>query len=85
MSLISLNRPAAANIDWAGNHTRPFAKALDHVAASTLGLVLATSARISRWWRNRQAAHMLSGADGAILRDLGIARGDIERVVRDGR
>ncbi len=42
-------------------------------------------AAIGRWWRNRQAIQTLTEADTAILRDLGISRSDVERVVHRGR
>jgi uncharacterized protein YjiS (DUF1127 family) len=42
-------------------------------------------ATTARWWRIRQATAALAGADDSMLRDLGIARSDIEGVVRRGR
>jgi uncharacterized protein YjiS (DUF1127 family) len=40
---------------------------------------------LRREWRIRSATESLSGFSDAQLRDLGIARSDIDRVVRQGR
>jgi uncharacterized protein YjiS (DUF1127 family) len=49
------------------------------------GLVARVVDGLRRQWRIRSAAESLSGFSDAQLRDLGIARVDIERVVRLGR
>lgn len=40
---------------------------------------------LRREWRNRSAVESLSGFSDAQLRDIGIARAEIHRAVREGR
>ncbi len=58
---------------------------LYHAAATVLRLLPAAGAVVVGYWRDRQSVRWLAEADDAVLRDLGIARGDIPRLVRDGR
>jgi uncharacterized protein YjiS (DUF1127 family) len=41
--------------------------------------------RIYDWWRLSKAAAELNGLDERMLRDIGVSRAEIERVVRFGR
>jgi uncharacterized protein YjiS (DUF1127 family) len=42
-------------------------------------------ASLAAWWRQRQCEHELRGLDDRMLRDIGIDRSEISRVVRYGR
>jgi uncharacterized protein YjiS (DUF1127 family) len=46
-------------------------------------------ARLARRWCNmietRRGLRLLSAADDTMLKDIGISRGDVERLVRHGR
>lgn len=53
---------------------------------AVLGMAAAFCAEsLARWSRMRRDVRLLSQMDDHGLRDIGIARSDIERVVRDGR
>lgn len=39
---------------------------------------------LSRWWRGRLTAASLSTLDDALLKDIGLSRGDIDSVARHG-
>jgi len=62
-----------------------FASATAVAARLALRALRASGAPVARWWRNRQAIAMLGEADDFMLKDLGIGRGEIEDVVRNGR
>ncbi len=43
---------------------------------------------LQRWRsliKTRRAVRLLSAADDYMLKDIGVSRGDVERLVRDGR
>jgi uncharacterized protein YjiS (DUF1127 family) len=52
---------------------------------TALALASGLTAAVLRRWEARRAIAMLSRADAALLRDLGISRGGIENAVRHGR
>lgn len=56
-----------------------------HIFGAAANALLDCGEALTRWWRARQAARQLADAPAEMLRDLGIARSDIERVVRRGR
>ncbi len=58
---------------------------LYHGAAAALRLVGHASASAIGFWHDRRTVRWLADADDAVLRDLGIARSDIPRLVRHGR
>ncbi len=74
MSLISLSPSAAGHTPAAAFHV----PALDR-------LLFTAATAIARWWSDRRNVRWLANADDAVLRDLGIARSDIPRLVRMGR
>ncbi len=79
MSLITLGH---------GSDFAPDAKiavGLYHTAAAILrfGGTIGTAA--AGFWHDRPKVRWLTEADDAVLRDLGIARSDIPRLVRTGR
>ena len=83
MSLITLNHgtvrgfaPAAPSRIEAG---------LYHATEAALRLLAQAGQAIADYWRDRQRVRWLANADDAVLRDLGIARSDIARLVRMGR
>jgi uncharacterized protein YjiS (DUF1127 family) len=43
------------------------------------------AAGVKHWWQVRRDTAFLARADASMLRDLGIARGNIESAVRHGR
>ena len=74
MSLISLSPHATGSL-------RPMAfrpPAIDR-------LLFTAATAIAAYWRERQSVRWLADADDAVLRDLGIARSDIPRLVKTGR
>ncbi len=58
---------------------------LYHAAAAALQMLAEAGAAMAGYWRGRQSVRWLVDADEAVLRDLGIARSDIPRLVRMGR
>lgn len=58
---------------------------LYHAAAAVLRLLAQAGAAMADTWRDRQSVRWLADADEAVLRDLGIVRSDIPRLVRTGR
>ncbi len=60
-------------------------KDMHRAAGEALWLVARLGLAIARHWRDQQDIHWLADADDAVLRDLGIARSDIPRLVRTGR
>lgn len=58
---------------------------LYHAAAAALQLLARAGMTIAATWRDRQSVRWLANADDAVLRDLGITRSDIPRLVRMGR
>ena len=80
MSLISLSQSGA--LGTSRTAARPhLAAALYHAASAALTLTHA----VAGWWHDRQTVRWLADADDAVLRDLGITRGDVARLVRMGR
>ena len=75
MSLISLNPGTAGHIKPVGAFNPP---AIDR-------LLFTAATAIAHWWSDRRSVHRLADADEAVLRDLGIVRSDIPRLVRTGR
>lgn len=85
MTLFSATGDTAGIPEQIAAFLRTAAGVLTQAGAGTFRLFAAAGKGLRRWWINRTAAQLLGAADGAVLRDLGIARGDVERVVRDGR
>jgi uncharacterized protein YjiS (DUF1127 family) len=44
-----------------------------------------SSNSVTRWFRNRQARHMLLAMDDRMLRDIGVSREDIDAYVSGAR
>ncbi len=84
MSLISLS-PHAAGSFRPGAFDRPAVDRLSRAVFTALCLLAKAAEVAAQYWRDRQKVHWLANADDAILRDLGIARSDIPRLVRNGR
>jgi uncharacterized protein YjiS (DUF1127 family) len=63
------------------------AKGAARQSASTLLLQLPglVAAGVAHWWQVRRATASLAYADASMLRDLGVARSNIENAVRHGR
>ena len=79
MSLITLGH---------GSDVAPDARiavGLYHAAAAMLRLAGDISTAAAGFWSERPKVRWLSQADDAVLRDLGIVRSDIPRLVRLGR
>ena len=53
--------------------------------SSGLSLLTRIVATLSEWLRAEREARRLSALDDHMLKDIGIARSDISRAVRDGR
>lgn len=58
---------------------------LYHAAATASRLAAEIRLALAAAWRDRQSVRWLTQADDAVLRDLGIVRSDIPRLVRNGR
>lgn len=58
---------------------------LYHAAAAILRLSGNLGTAAAGFWSDRRKVRWLTQADDAVLRDLGIARSDIPRLVRTGR
>ena len=79
MSLITLGH---------GSDFAPDAKiavGLYHAAAATMRFCGNIGTAAAGFWHRRTPVRWLTQADDAVLRDLGIARSDIPRLVRLGR
>jgi hypothetical protein len=83
MSLITLNHGTQRG--FAPGIPSSLETGLYHAAAAALQLLARTGAAMAGYWRGRQSVGWLVNADEAVLRDLGIARSDIPRLVRTGR
>ncbi len=83
MSLITLNHGTQRG--FAPVIPSSLETGLYHGAAATLRLLARAGGAIADYWRDRQRVRWLTQADDAVLRDLGIARSDIARLVRMGR
>ena len=83
MSLITLNHGPARGL--APAMPASIETGLYHAAVAALQVLAQAGQAIADHWRNRQRVRWLANADDAVLRDLGIARSDIERLVRMGR
>ncbi len=79
MSLISLSPHAA------GSFNQPAADRLSRAVFTTLHTMATAAVAIADYWHERRSVRRLADADEAVLRDLGIARSDIPRLVRKGR
>jgi uncharacterized protein YjiS (DUF1127 family) len=83
MSFITLTHGTGR--DLAPDATSRIAVGLYHATATAFRLAAEARWTIATRWRNRQSVRWLADADEAVLRDLGIARSDIGRLVRKGR
>ena len=83
MSLITLNHGSGRGL--APVTPSSIETGLYHAAVATLHLLAQTGVAIAGYWRDRQGVRWLANADDAVLRDLGIVRSDIPRLVRMGR
>ncbi len=83
MSLITLNHSTARG--FAPGTPSRIEAGLYHAAEAALRLLAQAGVAIAGYWRDRQRVRWLANADDAVLRDLGIARSDIARLVRMGR
>ena len=83
MSLITLNHGTGR--DLAPATPSSLETGLYHAAAAVLRLLAEAGVAIAGTWRDRQGVRWLANADDAVLRDLGIVRSDIPRLVRTGR
>ena len=83
MSFITLSQGSARGL--ATGAPSSIETGLYHAAAAALKLLAQAGAAIADTWRNRQRVRWLVNADDAVLRDLGIARSDIPRLVHMGR
>ena len=79
MSLISLSPHAA------GSFNQPAVDRLSRAVFTTLHMIATAAVAAADSWRARRSVRRLADADDAVLRDLGIARSDIRRLVRNGR
>jgi uncharacterized protein YjiS (DUF1127 family) len=85
MSLISLSPSAIGGLRPAPAFHQPAGDRLSHAAFTALSVLVTAGAAIADHWHDRQRVRWLANADDAVLRDLGIARSDIPRLVRHGR
>jgi uncharacterized protein YjiS (DUF1127 family) len=83
MSFIALSHGTARGL--AAGTPSSIETGLYHAAAAAMQLLAKAGVTIADYWRDRQKVRWLANADDAVLRDLGIARSDIPRLVRTGR
>ena len=81
MSLITLGHGSAR--EFAPDAR--IAVGLYHAAVAIMRFCGEIGSATASFWHRRQSVRWLSEADDAVLRDLGIARSDIPRLVRTGR